>query len=551
MTDSLRIERDVIHADVVIVGGGPAGLACGVHLLGACRERGVSPGTVMVVDKGACSGAHVLSGAILQPEPFKELLTQQEYARLPLGTAVATERFVLLGARHSLSAPWVPAPLSSRGWPMTSLSDLTEQLARIYESRGGEIYHDTPVGGLLLEEGRVIGVRLTDRGRSRDGTPRPGYQPGADVLARVVVVAEGAAGPLADRLLSEGILKPAGCWSSYGLGIKELVRVPARSENQGVCVHTVGYPLSRKATGGGFIYGLDEDTLAVGLVVGLDYDSPWLEPHTLFRQFKRHRWVRRWIEGGEVIGYGAKVVPEGGLPAVPQLAGAGVLLVGDAAGLVDPVRIKGVHLGVRSGMLAAEVIAECLAAGDFSSPRLQEYETRLKRSAEWQAAARFRKARSWFGLGLVPAMAATGLSWVTRGWGPPLLRKSRPDRWLQPQPRPPTGTAASRGNMDGPRGVDLDIASDLYFSGTRHSEQQPSHISIRDPEVCATKCVPRYGAPCTRFCPAKVYELDAQTGTIRLQVENCLHCRTCRLKCPEENIRWEVPEAGGPRYRRM
>jgi len=550
--DSVNVEvrRDVVETDVAVVGAGPAGLACAAHLAAEVKRRGAADVSIMVFEKSGAPGTHVLSGAVIDPAPFQDLLSREELRRLPLGVRVTSDRMWVLWRRTAVAMPYVPPPLRPHGLFLASLSEITAVLEQICEERGVEVYHDMAAAEVLADNGKVTGVRLVDRGRDRNGRPRPGYEPGADVKARVVVIAEGAAGPLADRLLKQGILKPPSEMPTYALGIKELIRVPPRAENRGLCLHMLGYPLAGRASGGAFLYGLDEATFAVGLVTGLDYDNPWLDVHLLFRRLKRHPRLQHLLRDGEVIGYGAKAIPEGGLPAVPDLAGEGVVLIGDAAGLVDPIRTRGVHLAVRSGMAAAAAIADCLVDGEPSAECLSACERNLKRSREWRQAEEFRNARSWFRLGLPAAVAATSLAWISRGRLPPLLKKMAPDRRMEGGVRPPTQPFEELG-PGGQKGIDLDRRSDLFYSGTEHREDQPSHIHIRDPEICRRDCLPVYGAPCTRFCPAGVYELDAESDTVRVQATDCLHCRTCRLKCPLDNIDWQVPEAGGPRYRRM
>jgi electron-transferring-flavoprotein dehydrogenase len=502
-----------LKTDVLIVGAGPAGLACAIRL---ARE---SAGTrhILVLEKSAHAGGHLLSGAVLRPEPLKSLLAPGEFAALPLGPVVARDSFHALTPRHAFRLPFVPPKMRMKGLPMVSAAALGRALAQIAASLGVEILTGQTADALVWEGDRVAGVQCENE----------------HILAPFTVLAEGPAGLLSRELFNRHPELRGENLQTYGIGLKEIVEIPPHPEMTGAVAHTFGFPLGLEVYGGGFIYHSDATHVALGLALALDYADPAVYPHDLFRRWKRHPFVQAHIAGGRAVEYGARLVPEGGWHSRTRLAAPGAFVIGDSAGLVDTMELKGLHLAVASGMAAADAILRGGPLQEEDIPALAG----LRRTPNYRAA---------FRAGLPVGMAAAGLAWLTGGrvpWGRMAQRDDR--RSLRPL-RPPAPPLEAGDN--GP--LDLGLDSDLFLAHLRIREGS-EHIEIRDPGLCL-ECFRTYGAPCTRFCPANVYEANGTQRAIRIRAENCVQCRCCTLKCPFDNILWETPLHGvGPDYAQM
>jgi len=498
----------------------------------------------MVLEKGRHVGAHALSGAVLDPAPLDELLTAEQRARMPVLCHVARERFYRLTKRHALPIPFVPPAMHAKGLPIISLSAFTKFLGELCEEAGAEIYTEMTASELLEENGRVVGVRIGDKGIDKDGSHKPSFELGPDVRARAVVLGEGACGVLTERLIAAHGLPAHAEPQAYAIGIKEIIETAPRDDRAGTIMHTFGFPLDWRTYGGGFIYGLSPTQVALGLVTGLDYRDARLNPHDLFREFKRHPLVQRHIAGGRVIGYGAKVLPEGGLHAMPELVADGALIVGDGAGMLDSVRLKGIHLALQAAMAAGDTLCDAIQRDDFSRAALAGYADAFHTMDAGRHLRRVRNVRAWFALGMPAGVMATGMSLLSGGLLPLRLRRRTTDAaHTTPATAPAPPSPPAQGDTD------FDRLADLFHSGTQHDEHQPCHLHIIDPERCRRECIAVYGAPCTRFCPAQVYTLADDGDSIRIEAANCLHCKTCAIKDPLNNIEWRLPEGGGgPRY---
>lgn len=548
------MERDVMSFDIVGVGCGVATLSTVLRLLKRVRaEQSASsktPPTVLIVEKGAQIGAHVLSGAVVDTKPLSELLSPEELSALPRFATVKEESFQFLTAGGSLRVPWVPEQMRAKGLPIVSLSAVTRYLAGLCEKAGAEIYAGFSVAELLRENGRITGVRLGDKGWDKKGGKRSNFELGPDLMARMVILGEGAYGFLTEQLIEQN--KQAGPNpQTYALGIKELIETPERKGSAGTIMHTFGYPLDPLTYGGGFVYCMSDTLAAVGLVTALDYWNPTLNPHDMFRLFKLHPAVQRFIKGGKVVEYGAKVLPEGGYHSVPDLVADGAIIVGASGGLCNSLRLKGVHLAVQSGLAAGDALFECWKNDDMSRSAMMKYPERLKESAPWKELRKIRNVRASFRYGTIPGLASVGLSVVSGGLLPPGRmslesdwKAMKPKAGVKPCPVPPkVGDAEAN--------LQMDRLSDDFFSKTHHEENQPAHLKIPDPEKCKL-CIEKYGAPCTLFCPSQVYVLKEDKQGIQIDFSNCLHCKTCEIKDPLENIKWTLPEGGGgPGYTRM
>lgn len=544
--------RESMDVDIVLVGAGVASLATALRLLRRvnadpeCASKGKPH--VVVLEKGASVGGHVLSGAIIDPEPLDELLTGEERARLPIESRVSKEGMYRLSRQGALRLPWVPPLMRARGFPLASMVKVTRFLGELCEEAGAEIYTGFSAAELIESEHRAVGVRIGDKGVNRKGEHKPNYEVGPLIHAKALVLGEGADGILTEHLVARrGMSGPNR--QTYAVGIKELIELPADPGRAGSILHTFGYPNDYFTYGGGFLYGMNDTQVAVGLVVALDYRDPMLNPHDAFRAFKAHPLIQRRIAGGKVIGYGAKMLPEGGWFAVPQLVSDGVLIVGDSAGLLDTLRLKGIHIAMQSGIAAGDALYECWKRDDFSLAALQAYPRAFQSSSGWRQMKRVRNVRACFARGTIPGLIGAGLSVFTGGLLPPGRLTMKPDHEM-------LKTLSDRNGRENPPPTDqalqMDRLSDVFFSGTRHEEDQPPHLRIPDPEICCTKCIPTYGAPCTRFCPAQVYNLTDDGQGIRIDSANCLHCGTCEVKDPYRNIEWHLPEGeGGPRYEGM
>ena len=519
----------MIETDVLIVGAGPAGLATAIAL----RRKGFA-GRVIVVDKGRAVGSHVLSGAVIAPSGFKGLLTEAEIAALPFERKVTKESFrFLLGRGLSVKIPWVPPMMRAKGYPLGSLTKLVQALAKIAAAEGVEICTGYAVTELIARDGAVVGARTGEKGLDAQGRPKSNHLKSEEIRAKTTVLAEGAAGVLTDRLVAAKGLAGARP-QSYALGIKELVELPEPREG-GTIMHTFGYPVDMRTYGGGFVYHVSDTQVMVGYAVGLDYRDAGLDPHALFRRFKASSAVAPHIAGGKTVAYGAKVIPEGGYYAVPTPEAPGVLIVGDGAGLLDGLRIKGVHIALQSGVAAAEAIVSGRDYGEL-----------LRATKGFREVRRVKNVHGGFTYGAPMGVAMAGLAWATFGRFPfwRVGRRHRDAQTLQPLRQRAAPAAEPAVTPLSP-----DRLTDVFLSGTVHEEDQPCHLKVRDAAACAT-CATRYGSPCTRFCPAEVYRREGE----RLQIDfsNCLHCKTCKVKCPYENIDWTFPQGGdGPRYTRL
>ncbi len=502
-----------LHADVLIVGGGPAGLACAIHL----ARQAARPRQILVLEKSAHPGGHLLSGAVLRPEPLKALLTPEEFAALPLGPIVTRDSFHALTPSHSVRLPFVPPKMRMTGLPLVSVAALGRALAAIASDLGVEILYGQTADALEWDGDRVAGVRCENE----------------RIRAAATVLAEGPAGLLSRELFARRPDMRGRHLQTHGIGLKEIIEIPANPAAVGTVVHTFGHPLGLSVYGGGFLYPFDATHVAIGLALALDYTDPAVHPHELFRQWKRHPLVQERIAGGRAVEYGARLVPEGGWHSLARMDASGAFVIGDSAGLVDTMELKGLHLAIESGMAAANAIANGTPLRPDDLPSIDG----LRRTANYRAA---------FRAGLPVGMAAAGLAWLSRGrlpWGRIPQRNER--TCLRPVGRatPPPG-APDHGPLD------LGMDSDLFLAHLRIREGS-EHIEIRDAAKCRA-CFAAHAAPCIRFCPANVYAADETGPAILVRAENCVQCRCCTLKCPFDNILWETPRHGvGPDYREL
>ena len=532
-------ERDVMQYDVVVVGAGPAGLACAIRL------KQLKPETnICVLEKGSVVGAHSLSGAVMEPGPLDELAPEWRQSPPAICVPAKRDEFRLLTRSGGLPLP-LPSHLHNHGNFIVSLGLLTPWLAQKAEGLGVDIFPGFAAAEPLFDaDGAVTGVRLGDMGLEKNGEPGPNYAPGPEVHARTTVVAEGARGSLAKQLIRRFGLEATCSPQSYALGMKELWQLPEGRVEPGLIQHTLGWPLDSRTYGGSFMYHLDANRVYVGFVVGLDYEDPRLSPFEAFQQFKHHPSVRPFLAGGEILAAGARTIAAGGWQSIPKLEMPGAVLIGDSGGGVNLPKIKGIHQAIRSGMLAAVNLAEAGSPAGFDA--------RWRASAGGQELKAVRNFKPGFKRGLWFGMANSALEVVTRGHTPWTLKNTTPDyarlKHLDAGESPQRHWVA---RTLPPR----DRLASVFLASTTHDENQPVHLKILDPSICADRCTREFGNPCQKFCPASVYEMvDDGNGGRRLQINaaNCVHCKACDIKDPYEIINWTTPEGGsGPNYQQL
>ena len=551
------MQRETLDVDVLVVGGGPAGLSAALKLSQLQQQRGGDPLSIAVLEKSREPGAHELSGAVLDPSALAELIPDFASAGVPLASEVKAEHVYFLTRGSKLPFPIIPPPLRNHGNYLISINRFVAWLAARVEAAGVDFFSGFAGQEVLFDASRVIGVRTGDRGIGKHGEQKPTFEPGVDILAKVTIFCDGVRGNLTKQLLRRLELGKGKQPEQYALGIKELWEVPRDRIAPGTVIHTLGYPLRQEEFGGAFIYALPEGQLSVGFVVGLDYRDPLFDPHMAFNRFKQHPFVAALLEGGTLVRYGAKALPEGGWNTIPRVSMDGGLIAGDAGAFVNSVRLKGIHLAMRTGMLAAETAFDAVRSGDQSARALAAYQSRINASAVKAELYPVRNVHQSFGYGLYAGMLYSGLSLLTGGrsledlHGHAGHERMKPLAWYY-------GTDVTRLTPSNATAVDrrltFDKLTNVHYSGTSHDEDQPAHLLVHT-DVCSTICGPEYGHPCTRFCPANVYEITREAdGTPRLQLNasNCVHCKTCDIMDPYQVITWVPPEGGGgPQYNGM
>jgi electron-transferring-flavoprotein dehydrogenase len=548
------MERETLDVDVLVVGAGPAGLAAALRLSQLQAAQGGEPLTVAVVDKAREAGAHSLSGALLDPSTLRELIPDFAAKGAPLACEVTADSVYLLTPDGQFRLPITPPPFQNHGNYVISLNQFVKWLAGQVEAAGTDLFMGFAGQSVLFDGARVVGIRTGDRGVGKHGTPRGSIEPGADIRAKVTIFADGVRGHLTKQLLRTlplGSAQPA----QYAIGLKEVWDIPAGRLAPGTVIHTLGYPLRQEEFGGSWIYAMPEGRLSLGFVVGLDYKDPLFDPHAALQRFKQHPFVRELLQGGHLVRFGAKALPEGGWNTQPTLFADGALIAGDAANFVNSMRLKGIHLAMRSGMLAAETAFEAVRAGDTSRARLRRYKTAIDASAIRTELYPVRNVHQAFGYGTYVGAAFAGLAMATKGWWPGDLaghaghtQMETLDAYYGLRKR----DIIRGSNAVAPdRVLTFDKVTSVHYSGTAHEENQPVHLLVHT-DVCHSVCGPEYGHPCVRFCPANVYEMvDNGTGGRRLQINasNCVHCKTCDIMDPYGVITWVAPEGGeGPQY---
>jgi electron-transferring-flavoprotein dehydrogenase len=551
----MSVRREQLEADVLIVGAGPAGLSCALHLANLIKKHNASGGkpelsaeNIYVLEKGREIGAHQLSGAIMNPKALAELVPDFEKSA-PLDTPVTDSAALIFTEETSYRLPITPPPFNNSGNYVISLSKIVKWLGGLVEAAGVNVFKEFGGAELIYEREGIGGVITEDKGLDKNGKLKDNYTPGYELRSNVTVLAEGPRGSLTKQLVAKKKLDNINP-QSYGLGIKELWEVQPGKIKPGFVAHTLGWPLSTKMYGGGWIYGLSNNRVSIGLVVALEYADPRFDPHAAFQIWKTHPFVRELLDGGKMVRYGAKSLPYGGWYAMPRNYVDGGLIVGDSGSLLDSQRLKGVHLAMKSGMLAAETIHEALKAGDTSAKTLKLYQEKIEHSYIKDELWKVRNFHQSFHNGLFVGLLRSGLQEITggRGWVDPMRTRPGHQAYTKIHGRPAPEVFKGDGKLT------FDRLTDVYHSGTRHEEDQRCHLKVQDLNICSTRCAEEYGNPCQYFCPAAVYEMVKEGNGVKLKINaaNCVHCKTCDIADPYQIIDWTVPEGGGgPNYEGM
>jgi electron-transferring-flavoprotein dehydrogenase len=569
-TAETDVSREVLEVDVLYVGAGPANLASAYRLAQLVADSDLPEAPMIaIIEKSADIGQHILSGAVLDPRALRELIPDFDSAR-PFRTPVTDDRLLFLTETGKIQAPFLPPMMRNHGKYVVSLNEVVVWLAEKVGEMGVQIFPGFAGAEMLYDGDRVVGVRTGDKGVDREGQRKPNFEPGIDIHAKVTVLGEGARGSLCKKLFAEKEMHGAHP-QVYATGVKEIWETPAGRLAPGSVIHTLGWPNRRDEFGGGFVYQLDETRTIVGHVLGLDYRDPFADPHAKLQQLKTHPAIAPLLEGGRMEKYGAATIPEGGLYAMSELVGDGVLVVGDSAGFLNGMRLKGIHLGMKSGMMAAEAILKALRSSDSSAATLSTYRRLFESSWALQEMRSARNFHQAFQGGMWAGLFHSGLQMLTGGRGlkdpwyaPPGHEHMRTvQEFYGREYSPPTadGSLAVAGGVPRPeRSFDGKLSFDkntcVYHGDTSHEEDQPCHLRILDPDVCQSRCTQEYGNPCQHFCPANVYEWTpgASAGEQNFQINfsNCVHCKTCDIMDPYQIIDWVTPEGGGgPNYSGM
>lgn len=535
--------------DVIIVGAGPAGLSAGIRLAQLANQHQFKL-RIAILEKGAEVGAHIISGAVLEPRSLTELFPDWQARKAPVHTKAIHDSFLFLTENHAFRLP-TPPQMRNPGNYIISLGALCRWLAKEAEALGIDIFPGFPATELLIENDTVIGIHTGDQGLDKSGNPKDNYQPGVDIFAKYTLIAEGARGSLTKQLHERFQLQHNCDPQTFGLGIKEIWEIDPKQHRLGHVIHTIGWPLDNQTYGGSFIYHQDNHQVSIGLVVGLDYKNPYLNPFAEFQRFKHHPSIMPLLKGGRRIAYGARCINEGGLQSIPQLSFAGGLLIGCSAGFVNVPKIKGNHTAMKSGMLAAECVFEALRSNLPTQQRLSSYDEAIRTSWIWDELKSVRNIRPAFQKGLWAGLGYAAFdTYFVRGKTPwtfhnkadhlslELAKNSKPI--LYPKP-------------DGI--ISFDTLTSLQFANVNHEENQPCHLKLTNPATALSVNLKLYDSPETRYCPANVYEIvysEDNQAHLEIHGQNCIHCKACDIKDPTQNITWTPPEGGGgPNYSDM
>jgi electron-transferring-flavoprotein dehydrogenase len=577
------VTREQMDVDVLIVGGGAAGMSAALHLSQSIEKHNqdVASGKktgeaipeqmIVVLEKSAEMGGHSMSGAVLNPSALQELMPDFRDQGCPIEAEVNYDAVHYLGDGWNIKLPVTPPPFENHGNLLISLSKFNRWLGEKCEARGINVFPGFAAVEALYEGDKIVGIRTGDKGRDREGKPKSNFEPGLILKSKVVIFAEGTRGSLFKQVSEKLNLREGKNPEVFEEGVKEIIQMPKGTVVPGRVVHTMGYPL-KKSIGGTFIYTLPEDKIAVGLVVYLDTKDPLLDPHRELQKLKTHPFMQKLLAGGKVVAYGGKTLPAGGWYSMPKLFGDGFMVCGDSASMVDVQKLKGVHLAMKSGMLAAETALQGILAGDFSSATLSAYENKVKDSFVKTELYRVRNFHQTLSKGVFSSMPLIALQEATGGRGLfddmkiEHIDAKTTDKVVEIWG--PLGLRHEDNLLPKPDGIlFFDKLSSVYLTGTMHDEDSPNHLLLQDGDICRTVCEPQYKSPCVHFCPASVYEMVPSTKPplpgggplgiassdqydLQINYTNCIHCKTCDIKCPFENIDWTVPEGGGgPRYR--